>query len=53
MDTGSLVEEATDGLDLVVGIPGRTIDESVGRVMQRGASAAVLRRVRIGARRKQ
>jgi hypothetical protein len=52
MDIGSCVEEATDGLDLVLRIPAGTGDESVGCVMEWGASAMVFGRVRIGTRRK-
>ncbi|HMC28276.1 MAG TPA: hypothetical protein VKM56_10845 [Verrucomicrobiae bacterium] len=47
-DVGAMMKKAADRLDLSFGIPCGTSDEAVCGVMQRGASAVILRRVRIG-----
>jgi hypothetical protein len=49
----ALVEEATDGRHLPFGIPRGTDDETVRGVVQRAASAAICRCIRVGTRREQ
>jgi hypothetical protein len=50
MQIGPVIEEALNGFDLPLRIPGRASDEPICCIMKRAASAPVPRRVGIGPR---